>query len=223
MNHVFVDFENGQQIDLSLIGNKAVSFTLLLGANQKLSGELAERLMEHAASLQFIRLTSSGRNALDFTLAYYIGRAAITDPTGYFHIISKDTGFDPLIEHLKSRHIEAHRHDDCTTLTLSHIGASQVKKAAVVVPKPAVVKPKAAIAAPKVAVAASPEDPMTRVLGQLRKNANSRPKREKTLKSQLLSLLKPVNESGVEALIAKLQKAKHLTIDAQGAVAYSLK
>jgi hypothetical protein len=222
MNHVFVDFENGQNVDLSLIGNKAVSFTLLLGANQKLSGELAERLMEHAASLQFIRLTSSGRNALDFTLAYYIGRAAISDPTGYFHIISKDTGFDPLIEHLKSRQIEAHRHNDCTTLTLSHMGASQVKKAAVVVPKTAVVKPKAATVAPK-AGAASPEDAMSRVLGQLRKNANSRPKREKTLKSQLLSLLKPMNEGGVEALIAKLQKAKHLTIDAKGAVAYTLK
>ena len=206
MNHVFVDFENGQKIDLALIGNKAVSLVLLIGVKQKISGELVERLMEHAASVQLIRLTSMGRNALDFTLAYYVGRAVLSDPTGYFHIISKDTGFDPLVEHLKSRHIHAYRHDDGTTLTFSHEGV--LKKNAV----------------PKVTVATGTEiDPLERVLGQLRKNVNSRPKRQKTLVSQLLSLLKPTTEEAVEALIAKLQKAKHLTIDPKGAVTYSLK
>ena len=101
MNHVFVDFENGQKINLALVGNKAVSLVLLIGMKQKVSGELVERLMEYAASVQLIRLTLTGRNALDFTLAYYVGRAVLSDPTGYFHIISKDTGYDPLVEHLK--------------------------------------------------------------------------------------------------------------------------
>src|SRR5882724_3065157 len=116
INHVFVDFENVHKIDLAVIGAKAVSFTLLVGPRQtKLDVALVEKLFEHAVSVQLVRLTSSGRNALDFALAYYVGRAVAADPTGYFHIVSKDAGYAPLIKHLRSRHISARRHDSCLT------------------------------------------------------------------------------------------------------------
>ena len=120
LNHVFVDYENVHEIDSTVIGNKAVSFTLLLGAKQtKLNADLVEKLLQHAASVQLVRLTSSGKNALDIALTYYVGRAVAADPSGYFHIISKDGGYDALIEHLKSKHIRAHRHNDFKTLTFS--------------------------------------------------------------------------------------------------------
>src|SRR6185436_12859689 len=97
MNHVFVDFENVHHVDFSLIGAKAVSFTLLLGAKHtRLDVALVEKLLEHAASVQLVRLTTSGRNALDFALSYYLGRAVLADPTAYFHVVSRDKGFDPL-------------------------------------------------------------------------------------------------------------------------------
>src|SRR6266705_1756357 len=118
VNYVFVDFENVHTVDLAVIGSQAVSFTLLVGPRQtKLDASLVEKLFEHAVSVQLVRLTSSGRNALDFTLAYYVGRAVAADPTGYFHIVSKDTGYDPLIEHLRNKHVRAHRHNDFATLT----------------------------------------------------------------------------------------------------------
>src|SRR5690348_12675700 len=118
VNHVFVDFENVHEIDLAVIGSKTVAFTLLVGARQtKLEVSLVEKLFEHAVSVRFVRLTSPGRDALDFTLAYYVGRAVAADPTGYFHIVSKDGGYDPLITHLRSRHISARRHDSFATLT----------------------------------------------------------------------------------------------------------
>lgn len=43
MNHVFVDFENVRQVDLTLISAKSVSFTLLVGRQQGevLAGELS--------------------------------------------------------------------------------------------------------------------------------------------------------------------------------------
>src|SRR6267378_8166531 len=111
VNHVFVDFENVHEVDLAIIGTKAVSFTLLMGSRQtKLDASLVEKLLEHATSVQLVRLTSTGKNALDFTLAYYVGRAVAADPTGHFYIISKDTGYDPLIAHLRSRQISADRH-----------------------------------------------------------------------------------------------------------------
>ena len=97
INHIFVDFENVHSIEPGLTGGKAISFTLLVGARQrKPEVTLLEKLLECCTSVELVRLTASGRNALDFTLAYYVGRAVEADPTGIFHIISKDKGYDPL-------------------------------------------------------------------------------------------------------------------------------
>jgi hypothetical protein len=160
LNHVFVDFENVHHVDTSMIGAEGFHFTLFLGAKQtKISADLVEKLMEHANSVQLIRLSASGRNAVDFCLAYYIGRAMITDPTGCYHIVSKDSGFDPLIEHLRSRNIHAQRHHDFTTLHAS--GAA----------------PKAMPCVP----AAPAVDTSTRVLEHLRRHVSNRPRRKKTL------------------------------------------
>ena len=196
-NHVFVDFENVHQIDLSVIGARSVCFTLLLGARQKrLDVALVEKLMEHAASVQLIRLTSSGKNALDFSLAYYVGRAVAGDPTAYFHIVSKDTGFNPLIEHLRSRHISVVRHDDFSTLTLS----SSAKR------PPAL-----------------NDGLLMRALEHLRKNTKNRPKRLKTLESHLKAFAgKDTTDKAVSELIKGLRTAGHLSIDEKGKVAYSL-
>ena len=77
INHVFLDHENVHEIDLSVIGAKSVYFTLLLGARQKkLDVSLVEKLMEHASSVQIVRLNSSGKNALDFALTYCRARCS---------------------------------------------------------------------------------------------------------------------------------------------------
>jgi PIN domain len=120
VNHVFVDCENVHHVDTEVIGQKAVNFMFLYGPKKaKFDVAVVQKLIEHAASVQLVRLTSSGRSALDLTLAYYLGRCVLADPTACFHIVSKDEGFDPLIEHLRSQHINARRHDDFTTLTFS--------------------------------------------------------------------------------------------------------
>ena len=195
MNHVFVDYENVHEVDPALIGAKSVSLTLLLGARQtKLDASLVEKLMEHAASVQLVRLTTSGKNALDFTLAYYVGRAVMADPTGHFHIVSKDTGFQPLIEHLRSRHIRADRHDNFTPLTT-----------------PAAAKPPSA----------PPEDLLTRASEHLRKLVTNRPKRKKTLVSHLRSRFdKTATDAAMLDLVARLCKTGQLTIGEKDAVTY---
>ena len=50
-----------------------------------------------------------GKNALDFHIAYYIGRLATQHPDAFFHIVSRDTGFDPLVKHLKGQQILCQR------------------------------------------------------------------------------------------------------------------
>lgn len=201
-NHVFVDFENVHQIDVSVIGAKAVNVTLLLGAKQtKLDAGLVEELMEHSASVQLIRLASSGKNALDFALAYYVGRTTSANPGANIHIVSKDTGFDPLVEHLRSRNIPAHRHDSFATLSFSGRATT-------------------ATAAPKVETA-RPEDPLTRVLERLRKNVTNRPKKKKTLLSHLKSTLgKDATEAEVANLVEMLCLAGHISIGDRDVVTY---
>ncbi len=197
MNHVFVDFENVHEIDLAVIGNKSVLLTLLLGANHsKLDVSLVERMMTHPSSVQLLRLSSSGRNALDFALAFYLGKAATTDPTGSFHIISKDKGFDPLVKHLRDHQIEVHRHDNFSILTFSVPPKTQARK---------------------------PDNLFVRVLNHLRKNKTNRPTRKKTLMRHLLGFAgNSATESNVLDLIEKLQTEGHMEIDDKGAVTYHL-
>jgi hypothetical protein len=47
------------------------------------------------AKAQYVKISGNGSNALDFHIAFYIGHLGAVDPTAYFHIISKDAGFDP--------------------------------------------------------------------------------------------------------------------------------
>ena len=233
LNHVFVDYENVQVLDLSVIGNKGVTFTLLVGPHKKkLDVELVEQLFAHAASVELVRLTTSGRNALDFMLAYYIGRAVAADPRGFFHIVSKDTGYDPMVEHLQGRHIRVRRHNDFSTLTFSALPKPQAP-AAVESAKaaPAAPKPRPPITAKTLRIPPPPakpkasviEKPLTRVLVHLRTHPNNRPKRRKTLVSHLSGLLgKQPAEGGIEKLIEELIAAGHIAIDAQNAVTYTL-
>jgi hypothetical protein len=205
MNHVFVDFENVSECDLTLIGTKLVSFTFLLGARQtKLNTTLVEKLLEHAASVELVRLTSSGKDALDLALSYYLGRKVLTDPTAYFHIISKDKGYDPLVEHLRSRHIHARRHDDFSSLTFSY-------------------KPKEKVAAVPVVKPAEEVDELKLVLERLRKSANNRPKKKATLLSHLKSMLgKEATDADAAQMFEKLCKTNHIRLGDKGAITYHL-
>ena len=135
VNHVFVDYENVHEVDPTLIGSKTVHLTLLLGPRKtKFDATVVEKLLQYAANVEFVRLKSSGRNAVDFALAYYLGRAVLADPGGYFHIVAKDGGYDPLVEHLRSKHIRIRRHKDFTTLTLSAVTKSPAAPALVATP-----------------------------------------------------------------------------------------
>ena len=62
---------------------------------------LAAALQTLGSSAEYVTLETTGANALDFHIAYYIGVLSSQDPSAFFHVISKDTGFDPLIKHLK--------------------------------------------------------------------------------------------------------------------------
>lgn len=198
-HHVFVDFENVHDVDLAIVGKKTVRLTLLVGAGQhKLPTELVERLLRHTDTAALIRLKSPGKNALDFALAYHVGTAAARDPKGRFHIISKDTGFDPLVEHLREHKIRVRRHADFSTLAIE-----------------------APAQPPK--LAGQTDSLYDRAISHLRANAKSRPKNRKTLVRCLKSLTGgTATDFTIESLIQRLASANHLSIGAKDAVVYAL-
>jgi PIN domain-containing protein len=212
MNHVFVDFENVCTIDNSIFEHKSVTFTFLLGAGQtKLAVELVEKLLVNAASVELVRLTSRGKNALDFTLAYYLGRAAIADPSGFFHIVSKDTGFDPLIHHLQTRHIRARRHDDFATLNFSV--AAKPATPAQTTPSS---KPKLQ---PKNTAPAMSDGHPAQILEHLRKVPVNRPKTRKALVSFVKAQLY-ITEGEANGVVEELRQCGKINVGDKDKVVY---
>jgi len=217
-NHVFVDYENVHEIDHTIIGGKSVIFTLLMGPRQtKLDASLVEKLLENAGSVQLVRIASSGKNALDFALAYYIGRAVASDPTGHFHIISKDSGYDPLISHLASKYIRVRRHESFGSLnfggtTTSNPPAPAAATAKIISP----LKPKA--------LAPILTDRAAQVLERLRKPKATRPKTQPRLVRHLVALLgQKISEAEALGIIEDLQQTNNLTIGENGTVSYKIK
>ena len=111
-NYIFVDFESIQDIDLPLIESKPVKVFLFFGSQQnKVSVEFTMEVHRFHSQVEMIKLERTGKNALDFVLAHHLGLKVAADPDGYFHILSRDKGFDALVGHLKSRKILAAREE----------------------------------------------------------------------------------------------------------------
>ena len=105
-NHVLIDFENVHVKSLELLKGEHFRVMVFLGPkNTKLPVDLVLAMQTFGTRGEYVMLESPGTNALDFHVAFHLGRLAAEDPGGFFHIISKDTGFDPLIQHLKARKV----------------------------------------------------------------------------------------------------------------------
>jgi hypothetical protein len=110
VNYVLIDYENVQPKDLDLLKEGSFGVKIFLGRNQsKIPVDLATALQPLGNNVEYVRLEANGSNALDFHIAYYVGKLSCGHPATRFYIISKDQGFDPLIEHLKERHVHVQR------------------------------------------------------------------------------------------------------------------
>ena len=96
-NYVLIDYENEQPKNLDILKGHEFSVKVFVGAKQaKLPFELATAMQALGDKAEYIKIDGNGPNALDFHIAFYIGHIVASDREAYFHIISKDTGFDPL-------------------------------------------------------------------------------------------------------------------------------
>jgi hypothetical protein len=106
---VLVDYENVQRIDLSILDDdyRAIVF---VGANQQPPKAARRPATAHWFNrVDFLKVEGSGRNALDFHIAFHLGRTFETAPqTGCF-VLSRDKGFDPLLLHLNKNGVKCRR------------------------------------------------------------------------------------------------------------------
>lgn len=189
-NYVLIDYENVQPKTLAVLkGDLAFKVYLFVGANQtKVSFEVAEAMQAIGEHAHYIKIAGNGPNALDFHIAYYIGRLATQDANAFFHIISKDSGFDPLIKHLKAQKVFACRSKDVDEIPL--LKAGQVAKVGKV------------------------EDKLDLILANLRQRGAAKPRSIKTLTSTIHALFsKQMTGEEVVALVDALKMAGHISLD----------
>ncbi|HYC70655.1 MAG TPA: PIN domain-containing protein [Opitutaceae bacterium] len=222
-HYTFIDFENVPTVDLSLVEGHPVHVTLLIGARQKkLELALVQLIHRLGDQLELVEVGASGPNALDLTLACYLGRAIERAPDATFSIISRDRDFDPMIGHLRRNGLSIERHADIHVRkpVSAHAPARRSSHAA---PSTA---HRASPAAPRSAAAPKPEsrsdDRAARITARLQNVSNrSRPTRRRGLLAQIKSSLgKGATEADAAALVRQLESAGVLSIDAQDHVSY---
>ena len=108
---LLVDFENIQDLDyLKKLRNTDYEVRVFLGPHQaKLPTALVRHAQPFGSRLQWIQMEGNGKNALDFHIAYTIGILVTEDRKRRIFVLSKDSGFDPLITYLAKRNIACDR------------------------------------------------------------------------------------------------------------------
>ncbi|MFT4190590.1 MAG: PIN domain-containing protein [Comamonas sp.] len=193
-NYVLIDYESVQPSALSVLEREHFKVIVFVGANQaKITFDVAAQLQRLGPSASYVKISGNGPNALDFHITYYIGHLAATEPDAYFHIISKDTGFDPLIAHLKAKNIFACRSKD--------IGDIPIIKAANSKAQPE-----------KIAI----------IVANLKQRGVSKPRTVKTLSSTISALFQKALTEDELAAILKNMEQQGLVAVTGAKVAYSL-
>ena len=186
--YLLIDYENVQPRTLSLLNGSPFKVLVFLGANQsKVSVEFAKALQALGTDAEYIQISGNGSNALDFHIAYTIGELSKTNPSAYYHIISKDTGFDPLITYARNRGVTITRSKEIADIPLLRI--SNLKTFA---------------------------EKADAVVRNLTSRGTARPRKLKTLTNTIdVLFLKALEESELKQLIRELVRRKFISFDGE--------
>lgn len=191
-NVVLVDFENIQPKNIGLLSGASFRIKVFVGTNQaKVPLEMARVLQMFGPNAEYIQISGSGRNALDFHIAYYLGRLAAEEPDAQLHVISKDKGFDPLIKYLNAQKIICHRWTSIADIPLT-----------------------------RTAKAKPGRDPVDLVIENLEKRRASKPRTLKTLRSTINARFgNLLTEAELDKIIDELSKRQVIRM-AAGKISY---
>ena len=185
-NYVLIDFENVQPTNLELLTDHPFKVLVFVGANQaKIPFELVTAMQNLGDKASYVKISGNGQNALDFHIAFYIGQLSAQEPKAYFHIISKDSGFDPLIKHLRSRKIRIQRGTDVREIPLIKASNENIQ-----------------------------DEKINLIIKNLIGRGNSKPANVNTLSSTINSLFaKKLAQKELTALLQELQGRKLIVVN----------
>ena len=196
-NYIFVDFENVQPTSFEFPKDYPFKIVIFVGANQtKIPIELATSMQSLGHNAEYVVISGNGKNALDFHITFYLGKLYEKDPEGYFHIISKDTGFDILIKHLKEKKALINRYNDINdvpTLKQSNCESLPIN------------------------------EKIDLIVDYLIKRGNAKPRKIETLSNTINSLCaRNLNKNQLEIIVQTMAKKKLIVING-AKITYTLK
>jgi hypothetical protein len=107
---VLVDYENVQPTEFVEVAQAGCHVWFFVGSSQKrVSTDLPDFIARFPAQSRFIRMEKPGKNSLDFHICYYLGVASHERPEWLYVLMSKDTGYDPLLAHVRNEGMFAQR------------------------------------------------------------------------------------------------------------------
>lgn len=206
---LFVDYENTGKIDLKQIPDDTFVPFFLGAAQKSVPTEFLEAALKMRDRFQPVHIEGGGGNALDFHIAFYLGEYLVTHPTVSCIILSKDTGFDPLVRHLNKRGFTVRRAPSLADA----FGTPNAKPA-----KPAKPKPSGALSATTIE-----PSPLALVLQWLKEmQPRTRPKKRKRLIAHLHSHFgKKISEADLGAMVDRLVSEKKIS-EVEGTLGYDL-
>lgn len=238
LTYILIDFENVKPTaaELKLIRGAGYRVRIFHGPHQnKFDADIVKALQPLGDQVEYIQCERAGKNALDFHIAFYLGRMIpgleiAGTPAGKsasFFIISKDSGFDTLLGHVRELGYDAARvasipealafgeemiAPDAKTPAVKT--GPPPKKAATGKPVTPAKKAPAAKAVPQKktakTVATTPQkaakpDPWLRTLTNLRDHPNNRPTTLEALERHLATMLgSGTTEAVVKKVFARL-------------------
>jgi hypothetical protein len=189
---VLIDFENVHAPDMSGLSVGPFKIMVFLGSNQgKLPVEMVRALQVFGPDAEYVQIDGNGNNALDFHIAYYIGRLAVQHPDAHFHVVSKDTGYDPLIKHLRKQKVGCLRSESVSNVPVGKIANSKTVF-----------------------------ERADAVARNLAKRSTGKPRTETTLRSTIKALFgNKLSEAEADAVLRELQGRRVIAIN-DGRVSY---
>ncbi|MEB3180325.1 MAG: PIN domain-containing protein [Nostocaceae cyanobacterium] len=176
---LLVDYENIQNIDLSLVQKQDIDIKIFLGQSQnKIPLELVQITQQFGQRVEWIIIEGSGSNALDFHIAFFLGKLSQDSGNSSFIILSKDKGFDPLIKYISKQNVRCQRIQSLSELSKD-----------------------------KDLLISQNKDLVAKIIDNLSKiQKNKRPKTRKTLHQYIKSLLiqKKLSEQEIDTLMDTL-------------------
>lgn len=219
--YILVDFENVHESNYKDLLSKDIRLKVFLGESQnKIPTELVLGIQDAAGLGRLIQISGNGKNALDFHIAYELGRIFSNDKNAECIIVSKDTGYDPLIENIRK---EFGKNSCCRVESIEKLGSPKKTTTKAKTPeKKTEPKPQTT---PKDTVGFNSNITSKSILKWLRKNSQNRPGSVDAFVKSIQNLAKNrggVKKKQVETHLKDLESQQKLTISAAGKISYNL-